>query len=377
MTSSLRVLDVGSKRLALPQFLPDATRGVVRCVDSQDLESAGIEAVCMNAFHLSRAPGIEVVERQGGIQRFAAIDLPVFTDSGGFQVLSLAEQPEWTVSIQNKGIRWKRRGEKDDRLLTPTKSLEHQFRLGADAMVALDHCAHPSAPREAHETSVRHTLRWAEEAMEAWRRCVDRSGRTPLLFGVVQGGPHADLRRQCFERLVELGYRAFGFGGWPLGEDGALVDAVFEVAALVPADAPLWGLGIGRPESLTACAAAGYGIFDCTLPTRDARRGRAFRHDPQSGAVSYVYVDDEKHRRTAGPIDPTCGAVCCRRYELGFLRHLREVEEPLADRLLTIHNLRFLSRWLTAIRAARTEVDGPATGESSAAGALEERSAGP
>jgi queuine tRNA-ribosyltransferase len=342
-------IDLGARRLALPAFLPDATRGVVRCLDAADLASTGIRALCVNAFHLSRAPGIDALERLGGIHDFAGIDLPVFSDSGGFQVLSLEAQRDWSVSVSGKGIRFSKKGEREDKLLSPEKSVQHQCRIGADAIVALDHCSHPAAPRAEHERSVAHTLEWARRAIVEYRRYRDQSGRAPRLFGVIQGGPFEDLRRRCAESLLELGYDAFGFGGWPIGDDGDLVPAVLEVAELVPRGAPLWGLGIGRPDSLATCVAAGYSIFDCTLPTRDARRGRAFRRGGARG-FEYVYVDDEKHRRSTDPIDPECEGACCRGPTLGFLRHLRDVEEPLADRLLTIHNLRFYARFIDALR---------------------------
>jgi len=339
-------LRFGDRTLLLPAFLPDATRGVVRCIDSADLRATGIRAVCVNAFHLSRAPGIDTLTEFGGIRPFARLDTVVFSDSGGFQVLSLAEQREWSVSIANKGIRFKKKGDSDDRLLTPEKSIQHQWKLGGDGMVALDHCAHPSAPREDHEKSVGHTIEWARRSAEEYARLRDATGRSPILFGVVQGGPFDDLRRRCLDAMLEFGFTAFGFGGWPIGDEGELVEAVLRVAEMVPPEAPLWGLGIGRPDSVKACVRGGYTIFDCTLPTRDARRGRAFRAAGNERGFEYVYVDDDAHRRYDAPLDPNCDATCCRDHSLALLRHLREVEEPLADRLLTIHNLRFFARWM-------------------------------
>lgn len=341
-----RELRLGDRVLATPAFLPDATRGVVRCIDSKDLRATGIAAVCVNAFHLSRAPGIDTLAELGGVRRFSGLDAAVFSDSGGFQVLSLADQKEWSVSVANKGIRFKKRGEKDDRLLTPEKSIQHQWKLGGDAMVALDFCAHPSAPREEHEKSIAHTIDWARRSAEEYARLREATGRAPLLFGVVQGGPHDDLRRRCLDAMLECGFSCFGFGGWPIGDEGELVDAVFRVAEMVPNTAPLWGLGIGRPDSVRACVRAGYSLFDCTLPTRDARRGRALRLAANDRGFEYVYVDDDVHRRVDRALDPTCDAPCCRDHSLALLRHLREVEEPLADRLLTIHNLRFMARWM-------------------------------
>jgi queuine tRNA-ribosyltransferase len=361
----MRTLETAHGKLALPAFLPDATKGVVRTVDGRDLASVGVEALCVNTWHLSQEPGARAIEKLGGIHRFMGFDGPVLSDSGGFQILSLIESGQVEGSATNKGLRWKKKGSahsKSDHsdLLTPEKCIQWQARLGADLQVCLDHCTRPDAPRDEQLASVDHTIRWALACKEERDRVAQQSGRAPPLLAVVQGGEDRELRKRCAEALFEIGFDGYAFGGWPVRTDGGLVDGVALVAELAPKDAPLWGLGIGKPENVVAAARMGYSLFDCVLPTRDARHGRVYVRTGLPPAPSndprwwdYVYLDDEKHAVADEPLEAGCDCPACATGTRAYLHHLRIVEDPLGLRLATLHNLSFFMKLMRELREFR------------------------
>jgi len=358
--ASGRVLRTLHGDLELPVFLPDATRGVVRGLDADDLRACGIGALVVNAFHLQSHPGMNTLRALGGLHAFMHWPGPVMTDSGGFQVLSLLAGSSKRGSITKKGVRLRLRDGRDCRLLTPEKCIRHQFMAGADVLVCLDYCTHPAAPREEQHRSVDFTVLWAAACRQEFDRLVEATGRRPLLFAVVQGGNDASLRRECAERLLEIGFDGYGFGGWPVADGGRLVDMVQFVAGLIPQAHPRWGLGIGKPGNLVRAAQCGYSVFDCTIPTRDARHRRlyAFRSAPEDAPArpddfcDVIYMQDDKHRRDARPVDETCDCPCCRNYSRAYLHHLFQVWDPLALRLATMHNLRFYARLMDGLRKA-------------------------
>ncbi|MBM4013909.1 MAG: tRNA-guanine transglycosylase [Planctomycetes bacterium] len=372
--------------LALPAFLPDATRGVVRTVDASELRAVGIDALCVNTWHLSKEPGARAVEKLGGIHRFMGWDGPVLSDSGGFQILSLLQSGALDGSASNKGIRWRAKGGESE-LLTPEKCIRWQAKLGADLLVCLDHCTRPEEDALSQRASVEHTVRWAEECKATRDRVAEESGVRRPLLAVLQGGDDPALRRECAARLFELGFDGYAFGGWPVREDGALVESVALVAELVRAAAPaapLWGLGIGKPENLVAATALGFSLFDCVLPTRDGRHGRLYvRRGPRSATLlpgearwwDHVYLGDTKHAVDDAPIEPGCPCPTCARHSLGYLHHLWQVKEPLVARLATLHNLSFYGRLLRELQQERAAASSPALSGSASAAATGERPA--
>ena len=351
---SKNVLDTAHGPLALPAFLPDATKGVVRTVDPADLKAVGIEGVCVNTFHLARAPGTRAVEKLGGVHRFMGFDGPVLSDSGGFQLLSLIASGAVSGSASAKGLRWRAKGGESE-LLSPAKCIRWQERLGADLLVCLDHCTRPEAPAEEQRASVEHTIRWAEECKAERDRIADAAGAARPLFAVIQGGDDPALRRECAQRLFELGFDGYAFGGWPVRDDGALVESVALVAELAPRERPLWGLGIGKPENLVRAARLGYSIFDCVLPTRDARHGRLYIRTGDS--YDHVYLGDEKHAVDHEPLERGCPCPTCARHSRGYLHHLWQVKDPLVLRLATLHNLGFYARLMRELREGKQGAD--------------------
>jgi queuine tRNA-ribosyltransferase len=360
--SSLSQIETGHGRLKLPAFLPDATKGAVRTVDPGDLEEVGVEALCVSTWHLAREPGTRAIEKLGGVHAFMGFEGPVLSDSGGFQILSLIESGSIDGSTSAKGMRWKMDGGESE-LLTPEKCIRWQAKLGADLLVCLDHCTFPDAPPESQRASVEHTVAWAEECKATRDRIAEESRREPSslpLLAVIQGGDDPALRRECAQRLLEIGFDGYAFGGWPAGDDGALRESVALVAELAPRDKPLWGLGIGRPENLVAAARAGYSLFDCVLPTRDARHGRLYVRTGGPAAPTnaegskwyeHLHVGDAKHAVDRSPLEAGCPCPTCSRHSRGYLRHLWQGRDPLALRLATLHNLSFYARLIAELRA--------------------------
>jgi queuine tRNA-ribosyltransferase len=351
--------------IPLPAFLPDATRAGVRAVDAGDLRAAGVPAAVVNSFHLMRAPGARLIKQAGGVHAFMGWDGPLVSDSGGFQVYSLIRQnPAAGVIREHEAIfREPSTGEKW--IWSPAKSILVQYQLGTDVMMCLDDCTDVGAPAREQELAVERTVRWARRCKAEFEKLAGgrrAGGVRPQLFAVVQGGPSHALRRRCAAELVQIGFDGFGFGGWPIDAEGNLLAELLEVVAdALPAGAPLHALGVGRPDHVVRAAALGYTLFDSSLPTRDARHHRLYAFvegmehmAPAPGQPFYrgVYILDQKYANDFGPVDPTCDAACCARYSRAYLRHLFKVGDSTADRLATIHNLRFYARLLERLRRA-------------------------
>ena len=374
----------------LPAFFPDATRGVLRSLDAADLEACGVPGLVVCAFHLARRPGSKALAAMGGIHRLMGWARPIISDSGGFQVFSLIRQNPRLGTITNReAIFRSAEGQKAQRL-SPEKSIQIQLRLGADILVCLDDCTHPSAPPSEQAASVARTIAWAERCKAEFERGEGRQPRRdrlkaelrtedrlkaglqteeggvrspafrrpsaedarPLLFAVVQGGADPELRRLCARELVAIGFDGYCYGGWPFDAEGRLVSDILALTAeLLPADKPRYALGIGNPAALIACVRMGYDLFDCALPTRDARRGRLYVFGGE-GQLSHrrLYIRDAEHRRDARPVSEACDCLCCRAYSRAYLHHLFAVGDSLAWRLATIHNLRFYTTLLGRLR---------------------------
>lgn len=349
--------------LALPAFLPDATLGVVRSVDADDLLTVETPAVVMNAYHLMRRPGSSTVQALGGLHRMAGWPRPIVTDSGGFQAYSLIQRNPKLGSINANGITI--RAEEGDRkfLLTPEKAMQLQLSYDTDIAICLDECTHVDAPEDEQRAAVERTIQWAKRCRAEFDRLIAQKRlpeeRRPLLFGVIQGGGYPDLRRRCADELLAIGFDGYGYGGWPLDARGNLLTEIIGLTrAQVPDRYPMHALGVGHPANIVACADAGYQIFDSAMPTRDARHGRLYVYTSDRPLVTtvgsdwfqYLYVEDEKHIKASGPVSPFCDCPCCARYSLGYLRHLYKVGDGLYHRLATLHNLRFMSRLAALLR---------------------------
>jgi queuine tRNA-ribosyltransferase len=352
--------------LHLPVYFPDATRGVVRTVDSRDLEASGVRGLVVNAFHLSSKPGAGLIKRAGGIHAFMGWNRPIASDSGGFQLMSMIRENSKYGTVSDRGIHFTDiDGKRQKVIFTPERSIRLQFDLGTDLMVCLDDCPSPDAAAEEVETTVARTILWAKRCKDEFDRLLAARSKgqvaRPLLFGVIQGGYDKAMRARCASELLPMGFDGFGFGGWPLTPEGDLAAEILaHTASLVPDHAPRFALGVGKPEHIVSCYRAGWRIFDCVLPTRDARHGRLYAfNEAFVDAVDlaaprfyhFVYVRDSKHKRQGGPVSEACDCLCCREYSLAYLHHLFDVGDPLGLRLATLHNLRFYTQLMERIQA--------------------------
>lgn len=347
--------------LKLPAFFPDATRAVVRSLDSQDIKNCGIEGLVVNTFHLLSKPGSRVIALNGGIHKFMDWKGHIISDSGGFQVFSLIANSSKFGSVSKKGFIYRFDKGTNREILTPEKCIQKQFQFSSDIMVCLDYCTHPEDPYDKQKTSVEYTILWAKKCKDHFDKMLDEKkidiDSRPLLFAVIQGGRYSDLRRECAEQLIEMGFDGYGYGGWPIS-DGKLEETLELVAQISPSSKPRYALGIGKPENVVKCTNMGYSLFDCVIPTRDARHRRlyAFSEDPKTSSLidsdfyRCLYMLDKKYIDDSRPIDEKCDCLCCRNYSRSYLYHLFRIEDTLAYRLATIHNLRFYAKLMEALR---------------------------
>jgi queuine tRNA-ribosyltransferase len=342
-------------------FMPDATHGVIRGLSADDLERTGTKMLMMNAFHLANRPGVSVVRSLGGLHAMTGWRGPIATDSGGFQMYSIAREGAGGGKVHDEGLTIFSEARGKTISLTPEKSITNQLRLRSDLMFVLDQCTHPGDPAELQELAVSRTIEWAKRCKRTYRSIVDqaRDGTNrPLLFGVIQGGQIADLRRRCAEALLDTGFDGFGFGGWPYDEEFNLIeDTLALTRELVPQALPMHALGVGHPKSIVACARLGYQLFDSSLPTRDARQGRLYTFlqsapqitRPDSEWLDMIYIKDEKHVRSKEPLSPFCTQVCCTNYSRAYLNHLFALKDAAYVRLATLHNLSFMQALVSLI----------------------------
>lgn len=337
--------------LRLPAFLPDGTSGVVRGIDADDLRGAGTPGLMMNVFHLMQRPGQTTIKALGGLHRMAGWDRPIVTDSGGFQAFSLLRDQPKRGSVTDRGLTVRPEGRDRDFKLGPEKSVRLQLQFGADVVTCLDDCTHVDEAPEAQESSVERTIRWARAGRREFDRHVDPDDpQRPLLMAVVQGGGDLDLRRRCAESLLEIGFDAYGYGGWPLKEGALLRDVLAYTRELIPPEFPMHALGVGHPPSVAEVAAMGYDLADSSLPTRDARRGRLYRFaDGEPKSFEHLYIGDDRHRKVDEPIEEGCDCHTCRTATRGYLHHLFAIRDALGPRLATIHNLRLMSRLMARL----------------------------
>ena len=322
-----------------PVFMPVGTRGTVKGLGPDDLRAAGASIVLGNTYHLFVKPGHELIRELGGLHRFMAWDGPILTDSGGFQVFSLAK----VRKLSEEGARFQSPVDGRTHLLTPELAVEVQHALGADIIHPLDECLAYPATAPDTERSLGLTLRWARRSLDAHRR----AGAGALMFGIVQGGTDEQLRRRAVDETVSLGFDGYAIGGMAVGEPKPMMYDLTELTAgLLPRDRAHYLMGVGKPEDLVESVARGVDMFDCVLPTRNARNGQAFTAD---GPLT---IKQARHAQDPAPLDAACGCYTCRTFSRAYLRHLFIAGELLVFRLLSLHNVYFFVSLMAAMRDA-------------------------
>ena len=331
-----------------PAFMPVGTLGAVKAVTHRDLESAGAEIILSNTYHLYLRPGDGLIARRGGLHRFIGWSKPILTDSGGYQVFSLADRRV----ITEEGARFRSHLDGSEHLLTPERAVDIQAQLGSDISMVFDECLALPADPASVRASMERTLRWACRARERFLALRDRgvpgvavTNPGQAQFGIVQGGVRFDLREESARRTVEVGFEAYAIGGLSVGEPPAVMyDVVGHTTPFLPADRPRYLMGVGTPEDIIEAVARGVDMFDCVLPTRNARNGQLFTNAGRINIKNAQYAEDD------GPVDPECGCYTCRTFSRAYLRHLYAVNEMNAATLNTLHNLHFYLDTLRRIR---------------------------
>jgi queuine tRNA-ribosyltransferase len=327
-------------RISTPVFMPVGTQGTVKALTPETVRELGAEIILGNTYHLYLRPGHELIRRAGGLHKFMNWRHPILTDSGGYQVFSLA----MLRRIREEGVVFQSHIDGSKHFLTPESAIDIQRALGSDIMMCLDECTpYPATFREA-EKSLELTLRWAKRCKEAARETKQ------ALFGIVQGGVYTDLRKRSLESLAETGFDGYALGGLSVGEPKEdMISIVRTTAPLMPEEKPRYLMGVGTPEDIVTCVYQGIDMFDCVIPTRCARNGLLFTNHEK------VVIKHARYRDDTTPLDSSCDCYTCRNYSRAYLRHLYVAGEILAMVLNTIHNIRYYMRLMERIREAIAE----------------------
>ena len=343
-SSSARLGEISTAhgRIETPCFMPVGTSAAVKTISPRELKEVGAQIILSNTYHLTLRPGIEIIRKAGGLHKFMSWHAPIFTDSGGYQVFSLAERRK----VSESGVHFRSHIDGSACFLGPDEVMAAQRAFGADIITTLDECAPFPCEYEKVRKSVETSLRWEKRCRELHQASPAGESQSAL-FGIVQGGVYHDLRKYSVEALLEIGFDGYAIGGLSVGEP---INQMYEIteftAALLPKDRPRHLMGVGTPLDIIECVARGIDMFDSVLPTRNARNGKAFA---PNGPIN---VRSAKYKEDFSPIQSDCDCYACRNFSRAYLRHLLNIDEILALRLLTTHNLRFYLRLMERIRGA-------------------------
>ncbi len=323
-----------------PVFMPVGTHGAGRALSPDEILATGTRMILSNTYHLYLRPGATTIAAMGGLHRFMGWSGPILTDSGGFQVFSLAERRR----ITDEGVEFRSHLDGSSHMLTPETAIAIQRALGSDVAMVLDECSPGTATRDEHIAAMRRTSAWARRCREAFGA---ESAPGSALFGIIQGGTHADLRREHAEEIVAMEFDGHAVGGVSVGESREEIWGVGELTgALLPPDKPRYMMGLGAPGDLVRLIGHGFDMFDCVMPTRNARNGTLFTR------TGMLHIKNEAHARDPRPIDEECACYACRRFSRAYLRHLFLSAEILGHRLNSIHNVHFYQDLMRGAREA-------------------------
>ena len=318
-----------------PVFMPIGTMGAVKTVEPRDLEQIDTRILLGNTLHLMLRPGLEVIELHGGLHEFMGWNRPILTDSGGFQVFSLPKLRQ----IEDRGVTFRSPVDGDKVFMGPEESIHVQRVLNSDIAMIFDDCTPYPATHEEAKCSMERSVSWARRSKRA------HEGAAGNLFGIIQGGMYPDLRENSLNSLTEIGFDGYAIGGLSVGEPKEEMNRILKyIAPAMPQNYPRYLMGVGTPQDIVYGVACGVDMFDCVLPTRNARNGWLYT------SHGIVKIRNSKYRNDTGPLDENCSCPCCERFTRSYLRHLHQINEPLCARLCTIHNLHFYLNLMHQIR---------------------------
>jgi queuine tRNA-ribosyltransferase len=339
----LGVIHTPRGEIRTPAFMPVGTAATVKAMLPQSVRETGADILLGNTYHLMLRPGAERVARLGGLHKFMDWQLPILTDSGGFQVMSLSSLRK----ITEEGVKFQSHIDGHHEFLSPERAMEIQRLLGSDIQMVLDECPALPAERPAIEKSLAMSMRWAKRSREAFflQGEEERMGRA--CFGIVQGGTYSDLRVRSAEALQEIGFEGYSVGGLAVGEpQAAMFETLDATTPHLPTDRPRYLMGVGKPDDVVGAVLRGIDMFDCVLPTRSGRNGQAFTSE------GVVNLKNARHADDPAPLDPACRCPACRQFSRGYLQHTVKANEIIASMLLTWHNLTFYQDVMAGLREA-------------------------
>ncbi|MGQ9571385.1 MAG: tRNA guanosine(34) transglycosylase Tgt [Thermodesulfovibrionales bacterium] len=343
------ILETARGNIHTPVFMPVATTGTVKAISTDELKKMGAETILCNTYHLYLRPGVETISTLGGIHKFINWDMPILTDSGGFQVYSLSPLRK----IEDNGVYFKSHIDGTMHFIGPKDAINVQLMLGSDIAMVFDECTPYPSSYEYTLESLKRTTIWAKQCKEYHKNRLDNQcnqGLTQYLFGIVQGGVYRDLRIKSLEELIKIGFDGYAVGGVSVGEPkDKMYEIIYFIASLLPHDKPRYLMGIGDLTDVLFAVKAGFDMFDCVMPTRNARNGTLFTSE---GKVS---IKRTEYKTDANPLDPDCDCYTCKNYSKGYLRHIFLSKEILSMRLNTIHNLHFYFNFFKNMRKSILE----------------------
>ena len=349
------MLETAHGAIETPVFMPVGTQATVKALSSEEVKYCKASVILGNTYHLYLRPGMEIIKNAGGLHKFMSWDRAILTDSGGFQVFSLAT----LMKVREEGVEFNSHVDGSRHFLTPEKVIQLQCELGSDIMMPLDECLHYPSTKDKAEQSLALTNRWAKRSKERFavcglrfaeknaRRTPKTENRTPLLFGIVQGSTYPDLRKMAAEELVEMDFDGYSIGGLSVGEPQELMYEMMENAVrYLPRDRPRYTMGVGMPHDFFKAIEMGVDMFDCVVPTRNARNGAAYTNEGR------LIIRNGEYSKDLRPLSESCDCVVCKNYSRSYIRHLFNTEEILGLRLTSLHNVYFYVNLLDRIREA-------------------------
>lgn len=345
--TKIKILKTRRGNVNLPAFMSIATRGAVKNLTPEELKNLGAQIILSNTYHLFQRPGLDILKKFKGLHNFMKWSGPILTDSGGYQVFSLAHKRK----ISEEGVKFNSEIDGAEIFLTPEKVIDIQLAIGSDIIMILDECPPWPCTKEYAEKSLELTLRWANRSKIHFEKKVKKipKNKRPLLFGIVQGSTFTDLRKKSAEELLKIGFDGYAIGGVSVGEPTKEKYRIIKtVAQVLPTDKPIYVMGYGKPEEIIQAVKYGADMFDCVIPTREARHGRIYIKTKNKHSV--IQITNSKFKTDTKPLDDDCDCYTCKNYSRSYIRHLFTIKENLGQRLTTIHNLHFYLKLMRSLR---------------------------